>query len=488
LAAIDKTALWKKVGYQPHDRQLLFHLSEARFKIPVCGRRFGKSKMAAMEALPELFIPDTQGWIVGPTYTLGAKEFAYAWQAFMDLGMLDKLKRKAFNEKTGDMYIEMPWGSRLDVKSADHPDSLVGEGLDYVIVSEAAKQRPSVWDKYLRPALADKAPRSWAAFPSTPEGQNWYYQLYRRGQRHSPEYNKAYESWNFPSWENPHVYPGGFEDPEIQDQLRTPDDPWFWQEIGADFRSFVGKIYTEWDDDTHIYEAAFNTDRYVYNPDWENFMFFDFGFQNPFVALDVQRDPSDNLYIWREYYLSGLPVHQHAMALRTRTNPQGYAIRCGYGDYADPAAIETLGSLLCPIWADKDSKDVNQGIQEVKKMLLDKTGTPHIYVSKDCPNTIWEFQNYKIKPSIRDEEVQKEAPKKWADHSMDAIRYGIMHLYVLGAKYHLSDVNGGYGNAMPQGPLAPVGLDPLGNPSDGDSYFTRDSGEAVFTLSGRMEF
>jgi hypothetical protein len=60
---IDASALWAKIGYEPHPKQALFHNSAARFKVPVCGRRFGKSKMAAMEALPELFRPDTLGWI-----------------------------------------------------------------------------------------------------------------------------------------------------------------------------------------------------------------------------------------------------------------------------------------------------------------------------------------------------------------------------------------------------------------------------------------
>lgn len=474
---IDRSALWAKVGYTPHTKQELFHYSLARFKVPSCGRRFGKSKMAAMEALPELFRPGTLGWIVGPTYTLGAKEFDYVWEAIvLDMRLGPHLKAKAYNVATGSMYIEMPWGSRLEVKSADHPDGLVGEGLDYVIVSEAAKQRPVVWDKFLRPALADKAPRSWAAFPSTPEGHNWYYELFLRGQKTSPTYSDQYESWNFPSWENHYVYPRGFDDPEIQDQLRSPDDPWFWQEIGADFRSFVGKIYTEWRDEDNILAD------YAYHPEWRNYMAFDFGFANPFAALDVQIDPEDNIYIWREYYEREKPIHVHAKILAERMNPPGYGIACGFGDYADPGAIETLSMMLCPVWADKDSKDWNRGVQEVKKFLRDKAGKPHLYVHKSCHNTVWEFQNYRMKQQRAEENVA-DAPKKWADHSMDAIRYLVMHLYVLGARYHLSDVYTpgpvGNGGPVPQEPPVPTGA---------PGYFTRE--DSVFTLggSGAREF
>ena len=42
LYNIDKFKYFNLIGYQPHPKQLLFHCSPARFKIPICGRRFGK--------------------------------------------------------------------------------------------------------------------------------------------------------------------------------------------------------------------------------------------------------------------------------------------------------------------------------------------------------------------------------------------------------------------------------------------------------------
>jgi len=130
--------------------------------------------------------------------------------------------------------------------------------------------------------------------------------------------------------------------------------------------------------------------------------------------------------------------------LATRTNPTDYKIACGFGDSADPGAIETLSRALCPTYGNADAKDVIRGLQEVKKFLSVYNGPDgekksHLYVHKSCVNTIFEFQNYRIKTS-RSEENTKEDPRKWADHSMDAVRYGIMHLYVLGARYHLEDV------------------------------------------------
>ena len=473
---LDREAIWRKVGYKPHPKQLLFHDSTARFKIPVCGRRFGKSRMAAAELLPEVMNPANKGrryWIVGPTYALGEKEFRYLWDdIIVKLGLGPHVKRKAYNERTGEMFIEMPWGTRVEVKSADHPDGLVGEGLAGVIMSEAAKAKKLTWDKYVRPALADA--KGWAVFPSTPEGFNWYFELYQRGRNPSQE---DYESWNFPSWENPHVYPGGFEDPEVQGQMGTEDGtPWFWQELGADFRSFVGKIYTDWDDQRNILWGE-----YQYNPAWPNYNFFDFGFSNPFACLDVQVDPSDNVYVWREHYMSEMSVSKHIAHLQARSNPDGYAVACGFGDSADPGVVEMLSANWVPTYAHPDAKDVQRGIQEVKKFLApDDQGKPRLYVHYSCVNTIFEFQNYRTQTTNRDDLNLKEDPKKWSDHAMDAIRYGIMHLYVLGARYHLEDVAVDW----PSPPVAPSVRTPDLEMFERVGMFTREK-QAVFTLTSR---
>ena len=419
--------LWAACGYKPHEKQYEFHASDARFKVPVCGRRFGKSKMAAMEVLPELFVPDNRGWIIAPQYSVGEKEFRYVWDALvirMGSSVNDKIKRKAYNVRTGEMYIEMKWGARIDVMSADHPDALVGEGLDYAIFSEAAKQPAQIWEKYVRPSLADR--HGTAIFPSTPEGFNWYYNRYLDGQN---EEMFEWESWQYPSWFNPYVYPGGFDDPEIQSQLRRPDDPWFWQELGADFRSVVGLVYQEFDADAHV-------SRWDYDPRLPNYLCYDPGYTNPFAVYDVQVTPMDEVKVWREYYETQKPRHVVARDLVTRKQPEGYHVNLAYGDSADPDTVETLGAFY-PVVAYDEAKDWLTGKDEVKKFLTRPGG---LTIDPSCVEMVFEFNNYKIKAprTIRTlEENLKEEPAKKYDHAMDALRYFIMHHFVIGADAHL---------------------------------------------------
>lgn len=66
LFSIDKWKYFDLINYKPHPKQKLFHQSVARFKVPVCGRRAGKTFMGARDAEPYLMMPNRRVWIVGP--------------------------------------------------------------------------------------------------------------------------------------------------------------------------------------------------------------------------------------------------------------------------------------------------------------------------------------------------------------------------------------------------------------------------------------
>ena len=68
--------------------------------------------------------------------------------------------------------------------------------------------------------------KAWALLLSTPQGANWFYKLYLRGQ----ERDRDFASWNFPSWTNPHLKPELIE----KEKNRLPRDV-FRQEYGAEF-------------------------------------------------------------------------------------------------------------------------------------------------------------------------------------------------------------------------------------------------------------
>lgn len=445
-----KQAAFAKVGYKPHSAgQAMYHWSKARFRSACCGRRYGKSTMAGIDKLPNMLLPKNLGWIVGPTYDLGEKEFRVLWDHLiikMGLGK-DKRVMKTYNKRNGDMYIEMPWGARVEVRSATNPERLVGEKLHWAIMSEAAKHNAETWERFIRPSLADY--RGTCDFPTTPEGYNWYYDVWRLGWDSS---FPNYESWTFPSWENPIVYPGGRQDEEILDIERTTTREWFLQEIAADFSAFVGKIYDEFNESTHVRN-------HVFRPEWPNYIAFDFGFVHPLAAVEFQISPSDDIYIWREHYRSYTRVSEHCQILRERQQPPGYHLDLAFGDPADPEAVLVVSTELVPCVAIPECKtNWRQGIDRVKSFVrlyptdevVDEYGTPgpdqpKLFVDPSCVNTIREFNLYKapddakLKTSMKETSTNSVAIKK-DDHVMDAMRYALVMIYDLGATATLEEV------------------------------------------------
>lgn len=449
LYNIDKFRFFRLIGYKPHPKQLLFHESPARFKIPICGRRFGKSQMAAKEFEPLLMIPNRRYWIVGPTYDLGEKEFRIIWNdMIIKLGLgREKDVKRSYAKKQGDLSIEFPWGTRIEVRSGERPENLVGEGLHGVIMSEAAKHSQDTWDRFIRPSLTDY--RGSAIFPTTPEGQNWIYNLWKLGRDPSfPEY----ESWQFPSWDNPHVYPLGKEDPELLTTLRTTSTEEFLQEYAADFTSFAGKIYGEWDESTHVQEVGFN-------PMLKNYIAFDWGYAAPMAAIEFQIDSMGRVRIWREHYKSRMRLKDFLGELRRRDQPPGYHLDLTFGDAADPEAVVSVSEDFSPCYADPRSKmgtsggnlesGWREGIELVKGLLKlqevdqDEYGTPieqpWLVVDHSCANLIREFNNYRIDDPVRGRDPKERTYRK-DDHALDALRYGLMHVIKLGATMSLSDV------------------------------------------------
>lgn len=433
---IDKAELFKLIGYEPHSpNQWAIHNSTARFKIPTCGRRWGKSECAGNELTAHMFIPDTRWWICGPTYKLGEKEFRVVFRNLVNKLKLGSKIKKSYNVQQGQMRIQMPWGAVLEVVSAEKQDSLVGEGLDGVVMSEAALHRANTWEMFIEPALTDK--RGWALFPSTPRGFNWYHGLWRLGQ----EGYDDYQSWQLPSWTNPVVYPGGREDPEIKRIESIVSEFHFRQEYGAEFAAFEGKIYSEFDRSIHVTDIE-------YNPNWENYWVFDFGFTDPFVCLDIMVDPSDNVYVWREYQVTHKATFEHGLALRSRENPPGFHVDAMYGDPRGPDEIATLSMVLGPILARNVPWIL--GIEAVKRhMKIQPNGKPKFYIDRRCHDAIRQIEMLRMPETLegrnnRRPTVSKQPERQvdYDDHAADALRYFFNERFVLGSIGNLADVYG----------------------------------------------
>ena len=230
---INKKALFAALDYRPHAGQQEVHDSMHRRRVIASGVRWGKTRCAAMEAVAAALQPAerTFGWVCAPTYELAKKVFREIVHAFMKY-----LPRYVIAMRSSDHLIHvrnMAGGvAEIRAKSADSPVSLLGEGLDWLIVDEAARLRPSIWERHLSQRLVDK--QGWSMLISTPYGQGWFYDLFRSGKGDDPDT----KSWNFPSWHNPTLKPEAIE----AERRRLPDRI-FRQEYGAEFQAGEGAVF-----------------------------------------------------------------------------------------------------------------------------------------------------------------------------------------------------------------------------------------------------
>ena len=234
-AEFDKEALFGLVGYKPHEGQLRVHASRARFRVVACGVRWGKTLCAAMEGVAAAMEPrpSSIGWVVAPTYDLADRVFRE-----IEVVVLEHLRHRLIAKKEAERRIllrNLAGGvSEIRAKSADNPVSLLGEGLDWLVVDEAARLKPVIWQGHLSQRLIDK--QGWALLISTPKGKGWLYDLFRRGQ--GGEREPDHESWNMPSWTNPLLDAAMIE----QERERLPQRV-FAQEYGAQFTEGAGAVF-----------------------------------------------------------------------------------------------------------------------------------------------------------------------------------------------------------------------------------------------------
>lgn len=204
------------LDYTPHEKQKLFHESTARFRVLACGARFGKDRASTAEGisyflrcLNEVFdgkrgtdmIPSVYWWIVAPTERIAKQNWKELCRYFP--------KELVTNVSNSDMILETEGGGVIEIRSGYDPESLVGVGLDIVTITEAARvaDLETVWanveDRLNSPGRGIEGRGGIGIINSSPKGRNYFFTMFKWGQKNSPDYDPMWESWRFTTWDNP---------------------------------------------------------------------------------------------------------------------------------------------------------------------------------------------------------------------------------------------------------------------------------------------
>lgn len=386
-----KDSLFKSVGYVPWESQQEFHDSPARFKSLFAGSRYGKSYSAAMEVLEDIIKPNTRGWIVGPKYEQPSKEFRYIYDALIvKLGFRAKRELNINYSTPGPQVLIFPWGSEVYTKSAENPESLLGEEVDWMILSEASRLPEGIFDGYLRARLGSRMGR--VIIPTTPHGYNWIYKRF---------YLPAIEDEDPQYWSKivSVIENKNFSREEYEKAKKELPEDIFKEQYDGEFVAQTGLIY-----------KRFSRQRNVIDPfeipkSWSRYAAIDPHPNTPCAVLWMAVDPHGTCYIYDEMFIPDLTIPEIAEKIRAKegTNQPRKRLIDPNAKYIDKLRGQTTSvqmqfrqnGIAC-IEANNKFESAYYKINELMtpaEVYGDKTKKkPRLFVFKTCKEMLYELE------------------------------------------------------------------------------------------------
>ena len=171
-------------GWRPRDYQRplwdAWIKEETKRVLGIWHRRAGKDEVCLHGTAIKAMERPANYWHCLPEYTQARKAIWDAVNAHTGKRRIDEAFPAEIIESRNDqeMKIRFKNGSSWQVIGSDRYDSLVGAGVAGVTFSEWALANPASW-AYIRPMVAEND--GWAAFITTPRGENHAFSMYQRG-------------------------------------------------------------------------------------------------------------------------------------------------------------------------------------------------------------------------------------------------------------------------------------------------------------------
>jgi len=193
---------------EPHINQQVILDNSARFRVVMCGRRFGKSELSQIEIISNALRGYNVAYIT-PTYKLAKTFFEKLTQVI------------PFENNKSDLIISFPTKGSVEFFTGERLDNLRGRKFHFVVIDEASfiPNLEDGWLNSIRPTLTDYKGR--ALFVSTPKGKNYFYSLFMKG-------GEDWQSFKFSTYDNPYI-----DKDEIDDARRQLPEAVFEQEYMA---------------------------------------------------------------------------------------------------------------------------------------------------------------------------------------------------------------------------------------------------------------
>ena len=376
-----------------------------RFKVAICGRRFGKTYLAIREMCYRAKEPDQNVWYITSSYR-AAKMIV--WKPLKNK-LLDLKWVAKINES--ELSIELKNGSTISLKGADNYDSLRGSSISYVVLDEVSEIPPNAWTEVIRPALADQ--QGGALFIGTPQGKgNWSYDLFNQRETQP----NVWTSFQFTTLDG-----GRVKAEEVEQARADMSERQFRQEFEATFESYEGNIAYNFIREDHIKELD--------NPDTRIIeVGCDFNVSPITATIGIRK--GEDLYIIDEILMHNSNTQELAEEIRNRyptskvfcyPDPAGSARKSSANGHTDHTILQNAGFI---VKAPRKHDPVRDRINALNARLLDANKERHLYITKNAKYTIESLEKYTYK-----EGTQIPDKDSGYDHIFDALTYCIAYLF-----------------------------------------------------------
>ena len=380
--------------------------NDARFRVLITGRRFGKTFLAINELAKFASKPNQRVWYVAPSYRQAK---AICWGTLKEKLIYHKWV-KTINHS--DLTITLKNNSQITLRGSDNESSLRGVGLHFLVIDEFSDVNKTAWYEVLRPTLSDT--EGHALFCGSPRGfGNWSYELFKQG-----ETNKDWKSFQYTTLEGEQVSEDEIEQAKQDLDLRT-----FQQEYEATFVNYSGMIYYNFSRDKNIIEK-YNKNTGVLH-----------------IGLDFNVDPmsavvciieNDRIFVVDEIQIYSSNTNEMCDEIKTRyknkqivvyPDPSARQRKTSAGGLTDLAILKNNGfDVRCRSTAPL----VRDRINAVNSKLKNVNGKNSLFIVKFCKNAIKsiERQIYKEGTHIPDKD-------SGYDHMNDALGYLVEYNFPL---------------------------------------------------------
>lgn len=376
--------------------------NQARFRVVVAGRRFGKTFLSTAELIRAALSGDGKNcWYIAPTYK-AAKEIAW--------GMLIEAIPPEYITKTNEtaLSLHLANGSIISLKGAEKPDNLRGRALDFCVLDEFADMRKEAWFEVIRPSLSDR--KGSAIFIGTPKGRNHFYDLWAKG----VDKDEGWSSHQYTTLEG-----GNVDANEITAAKQDLDERTFEQEYQARFVNYSGVIYYNFSREQSVIRYHGEPDRILIGMDFN---------LDPMSAVVMTRK-GNTLHAFDEIVIFGSNTDEMADEIRKRFGTKNVTI------YPDPACrqrktsaggrtdLSILQNAGFEVKVRNSHSAIRDRINAVNSRLRSADGVRQLFVDPKCKKTIesLERQTYK--------EGTSQVNKDGFDHMNDALGYAVDYLF-----------------------------------------------------------